>query len=184
MLTNTKAEEHMARLMKSVDDYFVAHIKDKEVVGDEVLEEHQFLMDEVHLFGEQLASYPHFFEILEAWMVDISGTGDMAEIKEYPEDFVEFIKKQGSLAAGVQQYIEDQGFEITDRGGGKGRWTLGVPCTTTNMRKLTAILHAQFARAIDAGTIRIYVRFFHWRLPTLRNMADVNRYLKKDKGDQ
>lgn len=134
--------------------------------------------DTKHLEAE-IASYPEMFDILEPWMVDISGKGECSQERlerSLYNGMEEFVNQFGNLASEIQSFITASGFKITDRAGGCGSWDLGVPCTEMDSRRLCTLLHGRFAKAIELKLLKVSRRWWGWCVPGVRNWDDVRSY--------
>ena len=98
------------------------------------------------------------------WMVDVKGGQGEAGLQDMQEvlndlDFSEFIRKQGSLAATVQAVIEQEGYVITDRGGGRGCWHIGVPFDVLESAvSYLQFMTDRFASAIGCSLLRFELK--------------------------
>lgn len=158
-----------------VDEYDVIEIPEN------IQQEYDALHDDVNMCGDELASYPQFFDIMKCWMIDVCGEGR----KEIPKNFLEtdidideFLDQYGNLAHSVTNFVKKSGFVITDRGGGSTGWHFGVPCTDTEANKLCSLLHQQFSGAIELDLIAVYKRFWGHRLPNLYNWDSLLEWLE------
>lgn len=200
MLSYADAERKMAMLMlaemKFHEENIVPIIKKENPdlaegttvpitnLPEELKQRRKSLHHDVEQYGKELAARPEFFDIMQPWMVDVVGCkGDGCDVKEVLEDldFKKMIEQQGPLAAQVQKFITECGFEITDRGGGGGSWHVGVPCNDVEARKLCSLVHIQFKKAIDYKLIKVIRHFWGWKLPTLPNWNAVEEYFKDNK---
>ncbi len=160
------------------------HIGSSIEIPEEIKKEKEILENNVKSFEKELAAYPHICPILEYWMVDIYGDYGEAGEKEMEKvlndlDFKSYIEAQGSIPSTIQKFIENQGFKITDRGGGVGGWNIGVPCNDGESNRLCCLLHDKFKNLIDKKYIKILKVFWGYRLPGLRNWNDVSEYENK-----
>jgi hypothetical protein len=133
-----------------------------------------------HLEAE-IASYPEMFDILEPWMVDISGKGECSQERlerSLYDGMKEFVDQFGNLASEVQSFVTAAGFNITDRAGGCGGWDLGVPCTEMDSRRLCTLLHGRFAKAIKLKLFKVSRTWWGWCVPGVRNWDDVREYYR------
>lgn len=137
------------------------------------------MVDASHVdkFGEMLASIPEYADIMEPWIVDIHGEGDKENVLSAINDgdFRKFIEQNGSIPASIQKFIEEHGFTITDRGGGGGKWNLGVVCNHSEMTRLCTLLRNKFDKAVRARACYVSVRFTGWKLPGLRTIDDARK---------
>lgn len=168
-------KEKMRKLMKAEQDFYKQHIQSKpdKEIPENIIDEHRMLQHKITHFGDECASYPELFDILEQWMVDVKGQKDCNEemIKEVCDtlDFEKAISEIGDLPDMIQQFVKEHGFKITDRGFGCGGWHIGVPCNEINARRLCYLLHLNFPLQIRAGIIRVERHFWKWRFPDLRH---------------
>lgn len=202
MLSYEEAEDKMAHLMKARSDFQESVRKEYEegksdfdnVFTKERHDQVEKLDWEVKKYGEELASMPQFIDIMEPWMVDVMGNEGVTLSQEiFGSILGELIREEntaapldrcGGLAVAVRSFLEQWGFLITDSGMGCCGWHLGVPCNTPTMKRLCAMLHTQFAKAIKAELIKVVVYFWEWKLPTLRNDNDAQEYfLRKEAGE-
>ena len=197
-LTYAEAEAKMAGLLKDAIDYLTKCREDHGyeagvfMSGQELTEEEEGhygrLRHKAEKYADELAADPAFFDILESYMTDVKGTGGMPSedsVKEVVDSGFErdeifgFLEKMGgNLVGAVRNFIEDLGFRICDAGGGGGSWHLGVRGNEPDSRRLCAALHKQFGPALDAGMIKIERHHWGYRLPTLYNDGDVERYFE------
>lgn len=54
-----------------------------------------------------------------------------------------------------------------------------MPCDDREAAALCVLLHVKFQAAIRAGMIRVLKKFWGWRLSTLRNWDDAERYAQE-----
>ena len=110
----------------------------------------------------EIIAHPESFDKVRLWMVDV--TGKMGDIpahlmderaREYIEKSHEAVDRAGPLAQSVRQFIERQGFDVTDSGYGAGEWTVGAYCTEPEARRLAVLLYKQFTKAIAHGLLRV-----------------------------
>ena len=183
-----EAYKKMAKLMKDESDYYDKNIKPylKHNIDDKVFKEKDNLANEVKYFGKELAGDPYIYPILEHFMIDIKGCCGEAGEKEQEKvsktlDFKEFIDSQGSIPSMIQNFIEYNGFKITDRGGGAGGcWHIGVPCNDSDANRLCILLHINFKNLIDKKYIRIVRNFWGYKLPGLKNWNQLEEWLEKN----
>jgi len=71
---------------------------------------------------------------MSKWMCDIKGEQissekDMEKLVEDVNSYslTEFINKKGNLCENIQNYIKQLGYKISDIGGGRDSWHIGVP---------------------------------------------------------
>lgn len=187
------AEIILAKEMKKEYDFYQEHIepiiiaasKNEENISieipDNIQHKYDMIRDDVNLCGDELASYPELFDVMQCWMIDVCGEG----FKEIPEDFLEkeidiedFLDQYGNLAHSISDFVKLSGFTITDRGGGTTGWHIGVPCNDSDANKLCSLLHNNFAGAIELDLIAVYKRFWGHRLPNLYNWDSLLEWLE------
>lgn len=176
-----EAYKKMAKLMKDEKDYYNKNIKpySENEIDNKIFEKNKVLEDEVEYFGKELAGDPCIYPILEHFMIDVKGCCGEAGEKEQEKaletlDFKEFIDSQGSIPSRIQNFIEYNGFKITDRGGGGGCWHIGVPCNASDANRLCTLLHINFKNLIDKKYIRVVRNFWGYKLPKLEEWIEEN----------
>lgn len=98
------------------------------------------------------------------WMVDCNGDEGEAGASDMIRalgdlDFAGYIERQGGLASSVQRAIVDYGASITDRGGGGGRWHIGVPFDDLDDAKdYLDYMTRTFSSAIASGSLRFALK--------------------------
>jgi hypothetical protein len=97
------------------------------------------------------------------WMVDVKGTGEGGEeaLKEFVSTFdgSNLIDAQGGLASSVQQYAEESGYEVTDKGAGRGKWHIGVPFEELEeATKYLKLMTNKFKSAISKRLVRFELK--------------------------
>ena len=109
--------------------------------------------------ASRIMAHPRAFDTVRCWMIDVCGSSSSSE-----EDLEEFltllcengptaIDKVGGLAQAVRKFITDNGFTVTDSGGGAKGWHIGTPCTDSEAQKLCTLLLSHFDKAIKCGAL-------------------------------
>lgn len=192
MLSYNEAEKKMAELIYREIIFHNEQIKpllkdgtentglEFKQIPDKILAQREILHRDTESFGKELAARPEFFDVMQPWMVDVKGEGDGIDVLALEDlDFKRMIEQQGPLASQIQNFITNNGYHITDRGGGAKNWHVGVPCNEAEARRLCSMLHIQFKKAIDSGIIRVVKHFWGWKLPTLYNWDAVGKYFEE-----
>lgn len=115
-----------------------------------------------HMFS-YLCAIPEKFKDIVMWMVDVQAIStcpiDGKELQKALDssrtsDPVEAVrgimtKVGGDLYKDVNQQLESRGFHISDRGGGKSGWHVGVWCTSEDADKLIAFVNEYYKVEIE-----------------------------------
>lgn len=169
-----KAQRKMTELIADARNFWITRIKketDLEMVPQTVTKEYEALRNKIKKFSTVLAAHPDFQDKIASWMIDVRGKGDIDFLSEkdvmrimessnVDEKMRELINQSGGLAQSMQNFIESNGFCITDRSCGSGTWHLGILCNDKNANKLCTMLHKTFEAAIDRGLVTIYKKFW------------------------
>jgi hypothetical protein len=139
------------------------------------------LQREMERFGQICAGYTHIRRFMKPWMVDVIGQqGECDFSKEKGEKAINLLHESvqgsqeaknefaalvgGALAQNVCRFIVDTvRLSPTDSGGGCSGWHIGTPCTDDECMSLCNMLHLHFKKAIDAGLLKIQVKFWGWK---------------------
>jgi hypothetical protein len=74
----------------------------------------------------------------------------------------QYTKQFGALTSEVRDVMAQ--WNLTDSGGGCGRWHLGCHCTEEEARKLCEALYNKFSAAIDSGLLKVERKAWSLRL--------------------
>jgi len=117
---------------------------------------------------DRVLGHEDSFGRVRCWMVDVWSKSTCCASQETlsaaTDELLQGLPatdRAGSLAQTVREWIESNGFNLTDSGIGCG-WHLGAHCTENEAKRLICGLRTRFARALDAGIIYV-VRHF-WSL--------------------
>jgi len=119
----------MALLMKKEADFHKEFLSDNVVKGEEdpkkveeIYRQYQWLKSTTREFGNELAANPHFFDVMESWVVYIKGRDsvDQGRIKNALEkdDVDGLLEQTGSLASSLKNHLKNCGYQICDMGAG------------------------------------------------------------------
>jgi len=141
---------------------------------------YQSLSFDAKKYIDSIASIPGSDEHLQCWMVSVWGTPapdatdpalvieqediqDPTEVMD-SQKFSEILGKiAGSFFTEVRSFIESNGYNITESGGGSIGWDLGIPCDHQKSDALCKLLHEQYTDEIEYGLIKITKEFYGWR---------------------
>lgn len=183
-----QATRLMATLLKNEEDFHKEFLADNVQQGEEDHEKvkelyrrYQWLKSCTREFGNELAANPHFFDIMESWVVYLKGkdTVDKERMKAaYEKDDVdELIEQTGGLAPSIKSYLKEKGYQICDIGAGEDGWDLGVRCSEKKSRDLCIEIYQRYHRAIELELLSVARRFSGHCLPGLYSWDDANRIL-------
>ncbi|MDO8640087.1 MAG: hypothetical protein Q7R33_00920 [Nitrosarchaeum sp.] len=138
--------------------------------------------------GEELATYPELFDVMECWMVDVKGScrtqiNDINQVfssDNLVDEIKSLVDQTGNLTHSITQFVEQHGFVITDRGCGCDSWHIGVPCNDSNARRLCSLLHLTYSKAIELNLIKVVKHFWGFKLPGLKNWNDLEKWLENN----
>lgn len=110
----------------------------------------------------RILARPHLRPLFRNIMFDICGRdgcateeGMMDLVDEYSSGNKNALEAISNLAGDIRKDLENQGYNITDSGGGMTGWHLGVHCTEEEANTLSAYLHNVYARALEVGMIEL-----------------------------
>jgi hypothetical protein len=183
-----QATRAMALLMKNEADFHKEFLSDTVMQGEEdhgkvkeLYRQYQWLKSYTREFGNELAANPHFFDVMESWVVYLKGKDsvDKERIKVAVEkdDVDELIEQTGGLASSIKNYLKEQGYQICDISAGEDGWDIGVRCSEKKSRDLCVEIHQRYYRTIEIGLLSLSRRFSGHCLPGLYNWDDAERVL-------
>ena len=129
-------------------------------------EEYARLQRDTHRAKSIVLGTPGSFDRVRCWMVDATGSGVEMSEPEY-EKLMNAVMEDASKEKPTHSYVESSGglaaearkvmntFNLTDSGSGSDGWHLGCHCTEIEAHQLCRKLHMQFAKAIDAGLLKV-----------------------------
>lgn len=139
-----------------------------------LMAEHLRLKNAVHEFGCILNSVPEFQDILVNWNVQVSGTHSLS--KDVVNRLIECGRggraKEafgllGGIPLAVYLAIEGLGFQMTRKEANKSMWSIHSHTSEGASRRLTAVLHRQFAKAIAKEIIVVRRSFVGYQMPSV-----------------
>ena len=197
MISYDEAEKKLAELMKAEMDFYEEHNLDEVIKcscckcnsEDELTEEQEKLLEEFEClefrtrdYLTELASYPEFQGIMDCWTVSITGTPkteptqDELKETETAKDIVDLLTSKDPLAKSVVSKVDTWGYGVMECGIHLDGWQVGVVCPTTEMHRLTNMIHLQFSKPVKAGLMKVSVHFSGWKFPTLSSWECVKEY--------
>ena len=133
-------------------------------------------------FGNKLAAYPNFFDVMESWHVYVLGregaSKESMQAAFKTDDVDDLIDRASSLAASIKTYVRNSGYVICDMGAGTNGWDIAVRCSEKKSRVICTDLHQRFNVALEMGLIHISRRFAGHTLPGLTSWEDAERVLR------
>jgi len=156
----------------------------EEAVIDERLKEMKRLDWQLEHLGAELNANPVHFDILNIWMVDISGSQpcNMKAIQAgqavSSASIAALQEAASGLSVEVRTVIESVGLSVTDSGGGCDGWDIGVRCTEPGSRILCEALYGQFPQEVRTGALTVARKFWGCRPPGLGNLNDAQAWLR------
>ena len=119
---------------------------------------------------EQCAADPELRKHLTSFMVDFHGTQEPDWVKEkrLPEgrmfEFDESVRAEyAGLSKVLQSWLHENGFRVTDTGGGVTGWDVGVRGNYEDSTRLCDMAYEKFGEYITAGVLTVSLRFWGWR---------------------
>lgn len=176
----------MAFLMKKEIDFYKEFIEGKVGSNDPDTiaswRRFEYLKSTTREFGNRLAANPAFFDIMESWIIVVSGQDgvsreSMAAAAE-TDDVNDLVDKSGSLAYSVKEFLKAKGCFICDMGAGEDGWDVGTRCSEKKSRTLCDELYKNYRKAIDMDLLFISRRFAGHCLPDLYCWEDAERIIK------
>jgi len=178
----------MAQLMKKEADFHKESLSKSVVKGEEdskkveeIYRQYQWLKSTTREFGNELAANPHFFDVMESWIVYIKGRDsvDQDRMKSALEkdDVDGLLEQTGSLASSLKDHLRNRGYQICDMGAGEDGWDIGVRCSEKKSRDLCVEIHQRYYKTIELGLLSISRRFAGHCLPGLYGWNDAERIL-------
>jgi hypothetical protein len=171
----------MALLMKKEADFYEQHGQPGQTLTREDLKEFEWLKANTREFGNRLAANPNFFDVMESWIVTLTGTEgvnkDSMDEALQSSDVDDLVDRASSLAASVKKHVRDNGYVICDMGAGEDGWDFGVRCSDKKSRDLCVELHQRYIQALELGLLTISRRFAGHTLPGLYNWEDAKKII-------
>jgi hypothetical protein len=175
----------MALLMKEEYEFYEQHAEPNKAAADgmdiEDLKELEWRRANTREFGNRLAANPYFFDVMESWVVAISGNEgvnkESMEEAAKSSDVDDLVDRASVLAASVKKHLKDNGYVICDMGAGETGWDFGIRCTENQSRALCMEMHQRYTSAIEMGLLSVSRRFAGHRLPGLYNWDNAKRFL-------
>lgn len=168
----------MALLLRKEADFIEQHPK---TLSTEDMKEFEWLKANTREFGNRLAANPHFFDVMESWVVTIIGTEgvnpDSIKNALASDDVDDLVDRASTLAASIKRHLRNNGYMICDMGAGEDGWDIGIRCTEKQSRNLCVEMHQRYTQAIEMKLLAISRRFAGHILPGLYNWDDAKRVL-------
>ena len=169
----------------NVQDLFIEDSPESPLVVDMELDKEYRTQDAA--LKRTLASYASDAELrasMVPWMVDFEGTAAPSWTFEQRMPTDEELNSSAmaiydELPRSVREWIDKQGFKITDSGAGSEGWHLGVPCTDSESDLLCRLAHAELVKSIEAGVLVVGIKFWGWRFVDLYNVQEAKNFLAK-----
>lgn len=177
----------MALLMKKEATFYNEHLAEDVRPTDatklqEYLRQFEYLKANTREFSNRMAAHPQFFDVMESWIVCISGKEGVGleslNMASKTGDIDDLLDRTGGLAQSVRNYLRDNNYMICEMGAGAGGWDVETRCTEKVSRVLCRDLITKFQPAINYGLLFVSKRFGEHRFPGLYNWDDALRLLK------
>ncbi|MCK9558098.1 MAG: hypothetical protein M0R50_08685 [Candidatus Cloacimonetes bacterium] len=124
-------------------------------------EENVLLNRKIDMLVDLVLGHPDSFDRVRCWMVDAKGSTAECDIskklvKAMHQDAEselghKYIEEFGALPAEVRSVMSK--WNLTDSGGGCGRWHLGCHSTEKEAKEICIELHTKFKHAINSGIL-------------------------------
>jgi len=127
----------------------------------------------------QFAADPELRSHMTPWMMDFHGSQEPTWVKEgrLPTEQEANLLLRGvamDLAEVIHEWLNSHGFRVSDSGGGRGGWDLGVLCDDLEAVRLSALVQSELRRYIDAGLLNVQLKFWGWRFRNSEAQDDQN----------
>ena len=171
----------MARKQAMVDakDKYLAenlNVREPEDVDHDKLQRLSQAVSEIHAFGARMNGDPELMDMLAIWSVAVRC------VQPVPAELIdsiaargdcdvavrEAVLRQGGMAQAVVSAMKDAGYDIHGNEIATGGWRISVRCTESSSRRLCAILHRKFHKAIKSEVIFVERWFADFTLLGIR----------------
>lgn len=178
----------MAKLLKMEKNFYEENLAgrrpisiDSERIYQKNMSTFRYLQSQTREFGNVLAASPEFFDIMEPWVIYVTGKEGVSKESvnktKKTADLDHLTDLASNLAINVKKFIRLCGYFICDMGAGEDGWDVGVRANERDSRELCSLLNEKFKEAINADLIRISRRFGQNKLPGLYDYDDAERVL-------